>query len=197
MYILNANFYLLKQIGDISQEKLNELKSAFRDYPEITAESGQSLVFKKGISAIVIQGNQLTYVTQGEPSEVNLQHIIQELTKLNEILNLPHESPIGLRMEAIKDYDINVMDKSLEISNINSKPLGADGIGYRFIINNEKFHGDVYIEPFLKDKQRAFFNVILNSSTHINVNNANDFLNDLFNFAVESVKEVADDLYKE
>lgn len=196
MYILNSNISLIKQIGDISGEKLRELKNAFSHYPETIMEQGRPLVFKKGLSALTVQGDQITYVTQGDPEDIDSEYIVQELEKLNEILNLPQEAVLVLRIEAIEKYNLNVLEKSLDVFDNSPNVLNAEGVGYRFIVNNDGFHGDIHIEPYLKDIEQAYFNVILQSNDNINISNASELLKKLFDFVIRNAKETADALYK-
>ncbi|ATB52749.1 hypothetical protein [Caldibacillus phage CBP1] len=196
MYILNSNFTFLKNVGDISEVKLNELKEAFKNYPEFIYQGKNNLLFRKGVSGIVIQPNQLTYVTQGDVEQIDLEFIISELQKLHELLNLSQSSVFGLRFEAIENRNTNLMEKSRLIIKDVSDIIEAQGIGFRFMIKNEKFFGDIHIEPFIKDPQKSFFNVILQSSANINVNESHAFVRELFDWSLEKIKKAANELYK-
>lgn len=196
MYIINSNLVFSKQIGEISNEKLNELKKAFSNYPEIITQQGQPLVFKKGVNAIVVQGNQIAFVSQGEPNEIDIEYMVNELIKVNSILNLPMESGLSLSFEAIENYDFSIMKKSGEKFQNAIEKLDAVGVGQRFIINNDKINGDVYIEPYVKDINKAFFNVNLQTKNIISTDKSYDLLKELFDFAVTNVEKVADELYK-
>lgn len=195
MYILNLNLSLLYNIGAISKNKIIDLKKTFKDYPEFAVRNSNNLIIKKGLDVIIVEQNRIAFLTQGDSNEINLNNMLEELAKLRDNLNLPQDSIFVLQIEALENFDINLFEKSRLILNDSASKINAKGIGFRFILDRDNIQGDIHIEPFLKDEQKAYFNVILQSKNNIDINNK-DFVHELYDFAVRSTQEIAHDLFE-
>lgn len=197
MYVVNSNFSLVKQVGDLSESRLNALKKNFYDtFPEIIRPNGETLILKKAASALIISNDRIVFATQGDLSNINGGNIAEILVKANEILELSPNSTIAVTIEAIDSVNENTLEKSKGYFGECSDMLSAYGIGYRFMIRNEnKYHGDVHIEPYIKDAQKIFYLLNLLSTEHIHSNEIHVFIDDILSFLNEKVKSAASKIF--
>lgn len=196
MYFLNSNFSIRKPIGTLTKSRVNSLKEFFsKIFPEVIQPSDEILIFKKGVTAFVISPDQITYTAQAEADEIDLNEINEYLLKANEILELSEEGFALLRLEAIISVSENPLDKSKSHFMEVAENLDARGIGFRFIINNSSFHGDIHIEPYLKDIQKLFLKVILDTEENINLENFSEVINEMYLFGTQKAEFAAGKLF--
>lgn len=197
MYIINSNFNLIKQIGDLSTSRIQALKSALNeDFPEIIQPNPQTIIFKRGVKALVVSPEQIVYLTQGvEVGDLNLEQISSLLTRTNEILGLSDSAIIQLRLELSESTIENLLEKSKSLLTEAAGLLDAYGIGYRFMVTNSNFHGDVHIEPYIKDNQKVYYNLVLESHGQKSIGELNDLLNEMITFGIRNSKEAAKNIF--
>lgn len=195
MYIINSNFTLMKQIGDLSESRIEGLRQAFNEYPEVIRPNEHVIVFRKGTTALIVQPDQITCLVQGEVTEINVDNIVTQLLKANEVLGLSNRALVTTRFEATENTLDNIMEKSKVPVEASASELGASGVGYRFIINNSRYRGDLNVEPYIKDNQKIFYNVTLQSLDTVEVEQAPSLLEEMFSFGSEKAKQASRHLF--
>lgn len=196
MYFINTNFTLTKAVGSLSSSRIEMLKAYFSPiFPEILQPNEQTLIFKHGVSAFIISSDQIVFATQGDKSDINLHEISKYLFQANEILGLSDKSSLTIRLEAIEDSPVDTLEKSKSLVGDFTDNLNPRGIGYRFMIDNESFQGDVHVEPFIKDPQKIYFNVILGTHDQVPLQNAEQVLGDMYSFGTENSIDAAKKLF--
>lgn len=196
MYIINANFTINKTIGDLSESRIGQLKEALgAKYPEFLKPNKETLLFKKGVSALVISPAQIICVNQGDVTDFNIEEITTSLAQVNEILGLSSKANFSMRFEATEATKENVFEKSKTHLEEVSTGLSPYGIGYRFMIDNDTFFGDIHIEPYIQDNQKVFFNVILESKDQMDIAESENLFNQMFLFGTENARSTARNLF--
>lgn len=195
MYILNSNFSINPKIGPLSEGKINALKTLFGNkFPVFERPNENIVIFKRGLDGLFVAPEQITYITQGNSSEVNIPEIVESLKQAAELLEVSSRSAASIKFEANEDKLEDIMAKSKELVNEASEILGAIGVGFRFIINQEQFNGDVKIEPFIRDHQKLFYEVTLETNKVIDHSELTDIFNTMFEFGSNQAKKAADTL---
>lgn len=197
MYIINSNFTILKQVGDLSDSRIGLLKQTFPEFPEVIKPNNHTLVFKKGGNALVISPDQIVFVANGDVSEVNTEEISNYLRRTNEVLGLSNNGRLILKYEGIDPIFDNAMEKSKEAlsSVFESTDIDVQGIGYRFIVEKDSFNGDIHIEPYIKDNQKIFYNITLQSKEIINLDKLNEFIDVIFTYGNDKSKKAAEKIF--
>lgn len=196
MYILNSNFSLRKEIGNLHILKFSELKSYFENkFPEIIRPEENILIFKKGSEAIVISPEQITYTFSGEDSELNITDISEYLNEINNILELTKSGITLFRLEGTESVEVNTLEKSKDAMKNSFNEIDPQGIGFRFIVNNNNFQGNVHIEPFINNPNKIYYNIILDSKETSNIQDLVSNFNSLYSYCTTNVSRSAKSLF--
>ncbi|MBX9988606.1 MULTISPECIES: hypothetical protein [Priestia] len=196
MYVINSNFTIVKSIGDLSASRIGALKEALGSkFPEIIQPNEETLIFRRGVSALIISPDQIIYGTQGSVEEFKISDIADLLVATNEILGLSQKAnAIAMRLEAIEDIQENALERSKSMLHEITDIFGANGVGYRFIIENDLYHGDINVEPFLKDNQKIFYGITLQSNS-TELSSLTTSLETLFTFGTEKAQAAASKIF--
>ncbi|PHA31847.1 hypothetical protein COF06_28520 [Bacillus wiedmannii] len=196
MYIMNSNFALVKQIGDLSESRINELVSRFNSrFPEIVRPNEQSIIFKRGVTAVGISPDQIVYMAQDNADRLNSDEIFDLLLEINDVLGLSHKARIVVNMEGTERFERNILEKSRGILGDASDILQADTIGFRFVLTQELFRGDILIEPYLKDNQSVYYAMAFETQQIDLSDDAKKVLGTIFTYSIEKSKEAARNIF--
>lgn len=161
MYLINANFSLLKVVGDLDEDKRKEIQ---RTFPELSQFStmGSGVVFRNQSRALMVSPAQITYITNGDSNAVDLSDVSNILIRAYNAVHLSGTVGIAMKFEGLSDsFPTSQLSASkVPVRNI-VEGLGARGVGYRFMIDSPGYRGDVNIEPYLRDDSRIYINVEL------------------------------------
>ncbi|NEX77363.1 hypothetical protein G4Z05_00400 [Bacillus thermocopriae] len=197
MYFINFNFTLIKPIGSLSESRIGILKNMFSDnFPEIIQPADNTIIFRKGATALIISPDQIVFAFQGNENEINFEEITSTLVHTNEALGLSNKAIIIQRLEAIESIKVNSLEKSKEIIKDFNDSQNVDGVGLRLIITTHpNFHGDIRVEPFIKDANKVFYQVALDSRGEILISDAKEKFKEMYNFSIQKAREVSKNLF--
>ncbi len=194
MYFKNLNFiYVLDKEIKIS-EKIEKVRKAFPEFPEISNPANDVFIVHERNSALGMSPSQIMCIFSGE-EKINITDIVENLNKLSKILNIKGQIRLGLKVEGFDKVDVSSRKLSLTAHKEEAEILDAVAVGYRFIINNTFVHGDVKIEPFLKDENQIFYDVLLQTIDTIPVSEAEKGFSDIFLLATEKAGKAAASLF--
>jgi hypothetical protein len=149
------------------------------------------LVFKKGTSILLISPAQLVFIYQGDLSDLDASFVANTLQIANDVLGLSSESKVAIKMEITDITNQNTMEASKNFYPEIVNDLDASGMGLRFMINTASFHGDIHVEPYIKDNHRYFLNVVLESKTDVGNDNLHTYISDIMSFGVNKGSDAA------
>lgn len=190
MFFKNLNFiYVLDSELKIS-EKIKKIREAVPEFPEMNQHGKDVYILHNGKSAIGLSASQFTFIFSGEEN-IDLKEIVTTLNKILKILNIKGKIRLGLKVEGFEKIDLSSRELSLSAHKQEAEILGAVALGYRFIIDNSFIHGDIKIEPYLKDEKQIFFDVVLQTIDQITTGEAEKGFSDMFTFATEKAMAAA------
>ncbi|EOO75485.1 hypothetical protein IIC_02322 [Bacillus cereus VD021] len=196
MYIMNSNFALVKQVGDLSESRINELMTRFNSrFPEIVRPNEQNIIFKRGVTGIGISPDQIVYMTQDNADRLNSEEIFDLLLEINDVLGLSRKARMVVNMEGTERFEGNILEKSRGILGDASDILQADAIGFRFVLTQELFRGDILIEPYLKDNQSVYYGMAFETQQIDLSDDAKKVLGAIFTYGIEKSKEAARNIF--
>ncbi|TBL14516.1 hypothetical protein EYB35_08405 [Bacillus paranthracis] len=196
MYIMNSNFALVKQIGDLSDSRINELMTRFNSrFPEIVRPNDKSIIFKRGVTGIGVSPDQIVFMTQDNADRLNSNEIFDLLLEINDVLGLSRKAHMVVNMEGTERFERNIHEKSRGILGDASDILQADTIGFRFVLTQELFRGDILIEPYLKDNQSVYYGMAFETQQIDLSEDAKKVLEAIFTYGIEKSKEAARNIF--
>jgi hypothetical protein len=194
MFFKNLNFiYVLDSEIKIS-EKIKKIREVVPEFPEMNQHGKDVYILHNGKSALGLSASQFTFIFSGEEN-ININEIVTTLNKILKILNIKGKIRLGLKVEGFEKNDLSSREFSLAAHKPEAEILGAVALGYRFIINNSFIHGDIKIEPYLKDEKQIFFDVVLQTIDQITTGEAEQGFNDMFTLATEKAVAAATSLF--
>lgn len=182
-------------MGELSESRVDILKQALTEYPEINKPNYQVITFRGGLSMLTVQPGLITFTIQGEASEINIEYISNELIRLKGLLDLSQPFQIQVSLEWIENSAENIMEKSKAPIFEAAKALDAEGIGYRFILNYNKFTGNAHIEPYIEDKQKIFCHIDLYSKESYQNEDIQAIFSQLFTLGTSNTREAAKKIF--
>ncbi|HDR6633182.1 TPA: hypothetical protein QCV53_001439 [Bacillus cereus] len=195
MYIINSNFVLGKPIGDLSETRISELKKKFgNEFPEVLRQNEQTIIFKRGVTALVVSSEQIVYVTQDNAENLDIKGISNLLLQVNEVLGLSQKAKITVSLEGTEMFEKNILEASKGILSEASEILHAEGIGCRFVIRQEKFRGDIHIEPYLKDNQKIFYGIGFETE-QVDLSEMEELFCSMFSYGTEKARDAARNIF--
>lgn len=193
---MNSNFALVKQVGDLSESRINELMTRFNSrFPEIVRPNEQNIIFKRGVTGIGISPDQIVYMTQDNADRLNSEEIFDLLLEINDVLGLSRKARMVVNMEGTERFEGNILEKSRGILGDASDILQADAIGFRFVLTQELFRGDILIEPYLKDNQSVYYGMAFETQQIDLSDDAKKVLGAIFTYGIEKSKEAARNIF--
>ncbi|HDR7493081.1 hypothetical protein PDK93_21930 [Bacillus cereus] len=196
MYIMNSNFALVKQIGDLSDSRINELMTRFNSrFPEIVRPNDKSIIFKRGVTGIGVSPDQIVFMTQDNADQLDSNEIFDLLLEINDVLGLSRKAHMVVNMEGTERFERNIHEKSRGILGDASDILQADTIGFRFVLTQELFRGDILIEPYLKDNQSVYYGMAFETQQIDLSEDAKKVLEAIFTYGIEKSKEAARNIF--
>lgn len=189
---LNANFTLSTMVGNLNESKikgLNEVLSS--EFPEINRPNSNIIIYKNGLSGIVITPEQLTYIYQGNYEDIDLEYVANQLLKVSDILRVSSRVNIEIKAELTDETNVNTMEKSKTFVEEAANILESRGVGFRFMIDQPSFGGDIFIEPFVQDNQKVFYNIVLRAKNVVEQSNVKSTLIELLDFGVIQGRDAA------
>ncbi|MDD4345930.1 MAG: hypothetical protein PHZ11_03370 [Desulfitobacteriaceae bacterium] len=194
MLFKNLNFiYVLDSELKIS-EKIKKIREAVPEFPEMNQPGKDVYILHNGKSAIGLSTSQVTFIFSGEEN-IKVNEIVTTLNKILKILNIKGKIRLGLKVEGFEKIELSSGELSLAAHKQEAEILGAVALGYRFIINNSFIHGDIKIEPYLKDEKQIFFDVVLQTIDQITPAEAEKGFKEMFAFATEKSMAAATSLF--
>lgn len=173
----NLSISLQYKAGQITDKKidkiLNELKEAgitvaavVRPNPEITVFS----LDDKGCMFIILP-DSISYTIQNVPDRYSIAY--QHLLKIMDLMSVEDQnmyviniqgSSIGANSHAESKNRFNE-----EHRNILNQYDDIYGIGYRFLIKNELYSGELKIEPMVSDSTKYFHQYVINTLSNMHL----------------------------
>lgn len=196
MYIINANITYNKPVGELSDNRIQQLKEELLDFPEITVQPN-NVIFKNGNKAIIVNPAQITYAANLGAEPINIEEIADYLNKINNKLGLSSQANIALTLEGLIEFGKSSFGLSLNHFQEEARILSAIGIGYRFMVDTGDFAGDIRIEPFLRDDNKIYAQSLLQNKTAIDINQAKNIVQKMYVIGTERVEEVLNKLFQE
>jgi hypothetical protein len=194
MFFKNLNFIYVID-GELKiGEKINNIREALPEFPEMNQPAKDVYILHNSKSALGLSLSQVMCIFSGEEC-INVNEIVPKLNKVLKILNIKGKIRLGLKVEGFKKVDLSSRELSLTAHKQEAEILGAVALGYRFIINNSFLHGDIKIEPYLKDEKQIFFDVLLQTINEISTGEAEQGFNDMFTLATEKAGTAATALF--
>lgn len=161
VYLINANFALLKIVGDLSPDRRRQVEQAFPELHQMDL-MGPGFSLRSQSWAIVVIPTQILYVGSGDSAGITMQEVSDALLHAHEALGLAGPTGVSMKVEGLSNASAHSRLRVSTVPVINvAEQLGAKGVGYRFIIDTLEYKGDVRIEPYLRDDSRAYINVEL------------------------------------
>ncbi|MHB8125751.1 MAG: hypothetical protein ACYDEJ_08950 [Desulfitobacteriaceae bacterium] len=194
MHYKNLNFVYLVDLGTKLTGGISKIRKAFPEFSEMDNPAKGVYLLHKGALALGISPTQIMCVLSGEES-ININEIVNRLNKVLEVLDISGQIRLGLKVEGYEKVDISSKKLSLSAHKQEAEILGAVGIGYRFIINNSFVHGDIKIEPYLKDDKQILYDVLLQTLDGIPISEAEQGFHNLFVLATENSRKVSSTLF--
>ncbi|MGP9039830.1 hypothetical protein [Cytobacillus kochii] len=196
MYFINTNFSVIKPIGSLSENRISMIKSKLSiKFPEILKPNPNTLIFRRGASALIITHEQLTFATQSDESEIKINELSSDILAVYEALELSNEGIITLKLEGIEDRSYDTLETSKNILGTFLDKHKFQGVGYRFMINNDFLQGDIHVEPYIKDKQKIFFNIVLETKGTANISDVESIFNKMYDFGLLNGREIANGIF--
>lgn len=193
---MNSNFALVKQIGDLSDSRINELMTRFNSrFPEIVRPNDKSIIFKRGVTGIGVSPDQIVFMTQDNADQLDSNEIFDLLLEINDVLGLSRKAHMVVNMEGTERFERNIHEKSRGILGDASDILQADTIGFRFVLTQELFRGDILIEPYLKDNQSVYYGMAFETQQIDLSEDAKKVLEAIFTYGIEKSKEAARNIF--
>ncbi|MBN8236846.1 hypothetical protein JF544_16430 [Halobacillus kuroshimensis] len=192
MYILNSNLTLFTNVGDISDARVKSLKDVFGPhFPEVERPNEGVIIFKKESKALYVDSKQITFIAKGNSEDFSVEEATNYLKQIFEILSLSPKSGVGIKFEGIENTNDNTIEKSKTHTKDAVEILGAEGVGFRFIIQKQDFAGNVFIEPYIKDNQKIFYNIELESRERVSHAQLDQLVETMFNQGTKDAEDAA------
>lgn len=197
MSIFNLNISYNKSIGEISETRLGNLKKEFSEYTDVKRLDNTDLyILKNDVNGLVIGDSQISFVSSEIKDEtVDIEDIKKILDRANDTLELSDKTSIAIKFEGIDKTDKEIMKLSKEKHLEESNLISAQGVGYRFIVENDEFYGNIKIEPYVNDTDSIYYYVELLSKNSINLNEAKQTLVNMMEVGLTNTKEVSQKLF--
>lgn len=196
MYLLTANLIVNKNIGDLNQEKINNLKKHFSFFPEFITNNPQQITIRSANEGITIDSlsNVVVYFYNGDYDTLNYDSATEHVKNVLNIINLDTFGYLNIQFEGteFKDGDTHKasIDAFDEFAFLNED---IKGIGLRLLLKDNVFSGEVKVEPYVKDSNRIFYQGVSASIDALNLEE-NMFENEMKKL-VDFCNDVSDKIY--
>ncbi len=194
MIYKNLNFIYVLENEIKMSEKITKIREALPEFPEIDQPGKDVFILHNRKSALGLSPSQVMCIFSGEEN-VSINEIVATLNKMLKILKIKGTIRLGLKIEGFEKIALSGRELSLSAHKQEAEILGAVALGYRFIINNSFIHGDVKIEPYLKDEKQIFFDVLLQTINQIATGEAEQGFREMFTLATEKAAAAAKPLF--
>jgi hypothetical protein len=190
VYYKNLNFIYVLDSELKNSEKIEKVRKAFPEFPEISSPAKEVYILHDRTAALGISPSQIMCIFSGEET-INTADIVEKLNKLSKLLNVKGPIRLGLKVEGFEKVDVSSRKLSLTAHKEEAEILEAVAIGYRFIINNAFVHGDIKIEPYLKDENQIYYDGLLQTIETIPFSETEKGFSDMFTLATEKAGKAA------
>ncbi len=197
MSIFNLNISYNKSIGEISDKRLENLKKQFTEYTSTEKVPNTELyILKNDTNGLAIGESQISFISNEIRDEkIDIENIKSILDRANNTLELSDKTHVSIKFECIDKTDKEIMKLSKEKYSKESNLISAKGVGYRFIVEHDNFHGNIKIEPSVNDFESIYFYIELLSKYSVNLNEAKEVLESMIDIGLTKSKEVSQKLF--
>lgn len=195
MYIKNANFAYVVDTSELTEEKRRGLQNLLTDFPEVETSDSGVVVLRGGNDVVALTEGQITYLTSGSHSKVQVEEIASTLNKALVFLGVESDITVVFAFEGFTTIDKSARELSLQSHHEEARSIGAIGMGYRFVVDTEQVHGDIRIEPYLSDDTRIYYRVELQSDDKVDLAEAGIFFEKMFRLGIVNAETVAKKMF--
>lgn len=194
MYALNLNCIMGIETARFNEQTLQKLRSEFNDFPILETLQPNVWILKNGNRFILLAPNQIACGKSDHLTAINIDEIKTFFKKIIEVLEIKEKVKLIFTSEIISSpIENSILNKSIEKFNYE-KPKNTVGIGYRYIIQNDQLTGEIRVEPFIKEENKVFYALNLESKNTLPVSQFIDLLLEVWSYT-ESLEELSNELF--
>lgn len=167
--VSNIRIDFIKQVGDLSNKKIERLQESLKDKFSIIDKlqyGGYIFINELKKLFLIVTNNQVTLEIRGVDVTYDKSLLYDIIEKVFDILLLDEETEVLLNIVGLVENTPSTFDKSLEfIQNHNIDNIdNIYGVGYKFFIKDEKYIGELKIEPLVRDDKYFYIQYIMSSN---------------------------------
>ncbi|WP_373845440.1 hypothetical protein [Clostridium sp.] len=193
--ILSFKINFLKNIGEMSEKKIELFTKEFREEFPIKNEIPQGIILAKKddnlIKALLISPNQVTYSQEGDNVNLNFNEAKGIIKNIYDKLYLSYKCNSIYNFSCIIDGGKHL---NLLKNKINLNVEGIQGIGIKIFLDNENYTGTFLFEPYIKNLDKCFCVLELQHKHQFSINEIIDYGK---NEAIKIFYELIDNVYNQ
>jgi len=194
MYALNLNFIMGFDNAIFNEQTLQKLRTEFNDYPLLETIQPGVWILKNANRFILLGPNQIAHGKSDHLTDININEIKSLFEKIIEVLEIQDKVKLIFTSEFISSpFEYSILNKSIEKYNYTA-PKNTVGIGYRYIIQNEELTGEIKVEPFIREGNKVFYAINLESINTLSSIEFTDMLLEVWAYTGK-LGELSNDLF--
>lgn len=164
--MLNINFSLVKDFGELTEKKITRLIESFTDLIQVQQVDSHSFIFAYEQGGIILKSDTKEIICALQDTK-DLSIMFERYKKIFDALDLELNGNLLFNLQGVENYDTSIAIASQNILDIKEETLG---VGLRLLLDTfSDFPKEFRVEPKIDDFNALYLSALQNSVKAIDI----------------------------